>query len=63
MTANDHFIIVSVHSHILKETTIASREWECFVKDAQGNWKSNIHGNFANIAALTNTTSGAIRCR
>lgn len=43
---NPDSIIVSAHHHMLKETTVASGEWEGFTKTADGQWKSNYHGYF-----------------
>lgn len=43
---NQDRIIVSAHHHMLKETTVASGEWEGFVKDEDGNWKSHYHGYY-----------------
>lgn len=45
--ANPESIIISAHHHMLKETTVASGPWEGYVKDEQGNWKSNLHGYYA----------------
>lgn len=44
--ANPESIVVSAHHHMLKETTVASGEWEGFVRDKAGNWKSNYHGYY-----------------
>lgn len=44
--ANPDAIIISAHHHMLKETTVASGPWEGYVKDAQGNWQSNLHGYY-----------------
>jgi hypothetical protein len=44
--ANPDSVIVSAHHHMLKETTVASGEWEGFVKDDKGGWKSHYHGYF-----------------
>jgi hypothetical protein len=38
-------IIVSVHHYMLKDTTVASGEWEGMRKDADGNWSSHYHGH------------------
>ena len=37
-------IIVSVHHYMLKDTTVASGEWEGMRKDVDGNWQSHYHG-------------------
>jgi hypothetical protein len=37
-------IIISVHHYMLKDTTVASGEWEGMRKDAHGNWISWYHG-------------------
>ncbi len=42
--ANADCIIISVHHYMLKDTTVASGEWEGMCKDAAGNWKSYYHG-------------------
>ena len=39
-------IIVSAHHHMLKETTVASGEWEGFRKDRSGKWRGDYHGYF-----------------
>lgn len=38
--------VVSAHHHMLKETTVASGEWEGFVKGNDGNWKPHYHGYY-----------------
>lgn len=42
--ANPDSLIVSVHHYVLKNTTVASGDWEGMKKDAQGNWISHYHG-------------------
>ena len=37
-------IVISVHHYVLKETTVASGEWEGFKRDNTGEWKSHYHG-------------------
>jgi hypothetical protein len=37
-------IIVSVHHYMLKNTTVASGEWEGMRKDSSGQWKGHYHG-------------------
>jgi hypothetical protein len=41
---NSDSIIISAHHHMLKETTVASGEWEGFVKNKKGVWEPNYHG-------------------
>ncbi len=43
--ANPESIIVSVHHYVLKDTTVASGEWEGMKKDGDGNWVSGYHGH------------------
>ncbi len=43
---NHDRVIISAHHHMLKETTVASGEWEGFEKDEDGNWKSHYHGYY-----------------
>jgi hypothetical protein len=40
--ANPESIIISVHHYVLKNTTVASGEWEGMKKDENGNWTSII---------------------
>ncbi|MFN0165254.1 MAG: metallophosphoesterase family protein [Bryobacteraceae bacterium] len=44
--SNPGSIIVSTHHYLLKNTTIASGEWEGMRKDELGNWRSHYHGYF-----------------
>jgi len=44
--ANPDSIIVSMHHYMLKNTTVASGEWEGFKRDENGNWKGRYHGYF-----------------
>jgi hypothetical protein len=37
-------IIISVHHYVLKDTTVASGEWEGMRKHPNGNWMSGYHG-------------------
>ncbi len=37
-------IIISVHHYMLKETTVASGEWEGMKKDERGQWQTHYHG-------------------
>ena len=41
---NPDSIIISVHHYMLKDTTVASGEWEGMTKDADGNWGAGFHG-------------------
>ena len=41
---NPTSIIVSAHHYMLKNTTVASGEWEGFQRDASGAWKERYHG-------------------
>ncbi|MDE0165858.1 MAG: twin-arginine translocation signal domain-containing protein [Bryobacterales bacterium] len=42
--ANQDKIIVSTHHYMLKNTTVASGEWEGMRKGASGLWRSHYHG-------------------
>lgn len=42
--ANAGSIIISVHHYMLKDTTVASGDWEGMRKDANGNWTGHYHG-------------------
>jgi len=42
--SNPKSIIISVHHYMLKDTTVASGEWEGMRKDTEGNWKGHYHG-------------------
>jgi hypothetical protein len=44
--SNRDKIIISAHHYVLKNTTVASGEWEGFRKDENGNWKLKYHGYF-----------------
>ena len=44
--SNPDSIIVSVHHYLLKDTTVATGEWEGMRKDSEGNWKGYYHGYF-----------------
>ncbi|MEH6943883.1 hypothetical protein [Bacillus sp. JJ722] len=44
--ANQDMIIISVHHYVLKDTTVASGEWEGMQKDENGKWKPKYHGYF-----------------
>lgn len=44
--ANQDKIIISAHHYMLKNTTVASGEWEGMRKDEDGKWKSHYHGYF-----------------
>lgn len=41
--ADDH-IVVSAHHYVLKDTTVASGDWEGLRKNADGDWVSYYHG-------------------
>src|SRR5258708_23239400 len=41
---NPRSIIISAHHYMLKNTTVASGEWEGFQRDANGAWKEHYHG-------------------
>ncbi|MCB9385882.1 MAG: metallophosphoesterase [Bryobacterales bacterium] len=42
--ANQDKIIVSAHHYVLKDTTVASGEWEGMRRDENGQWRSHYHG-------------------
>ncbi len=42
--ANQDSIIVTAHHYVLRETTVASGDWEGFRKDEKGEWQSHYHG-------------------
>ncbi len=42
--SNQDKIIVSAHHYLLKETTVASGEWEGVRRDPSGKWVSHYHG-------------------
>lgn len=44
--ANSEAIIVAVHHYVLKDTTVASGEWEGVRKDAAGDWVEHYHRPF-----------------
>jgi hypothetical protein len=44
--ANRDSIIISAHHYVLKNTTVASGEWEGMSKDENGKWISHYHGYF-----------------
>jgi Calcineurin-like phosphoesterase len=43
---NGSSIIISAHHYVLKNTTVASGEWEGMQRDANGSWKARYHGYF-----------------
>jgi hypothetical protein len=43
---NRSSIVVSAHHYVLKDTTVASGEWEGMQRDADGAWRSRYHGYF-----------------
>jgi hypothetical protein len=44
--ANPGSIIITVHHYVLKNTTVASGEWEGMRKDKNGKWIGHYHGYF-----------------
>ena len=42
--SNPESIIISAHHYMLKDTTVASGEWEGMSIDKNGNWQSGYHG-------------------
>ena len=44
VAAHPDHIIVSAHHYMLKETTVASGDWEGMKKDGDGAWQSHYHG-------------------
>ena len=42
--ANPSSIIISAHHYVLKNTTVASDDWEGMRRDASGGWESRYHG-------------------
>ena len=40
-------IVVTVHHYVLKETTVASGEWEGMKKGPDGTWQTDYHGYYA----------------
>ena len=40
-------IVVTAHHYVLKETTVASGEWEGMTRDRDGSWRSEYHGYYA----------------
>src|SRR5713101_7014904 len=43
---NRSSIIISAHHYVLKNTTVASGEWEGMQRDEKGAWKTRYHGYF-----------------
>lgn len=41
---NRSSIIISAHHYVLKDTTVASGEWEGMQRDENGDWKGRYHG-------------------
>ncbi len=39
-------IIITAHHYLLKETTVATGDWEGMIKGDDGNWKSDYHGYY-----------------
>jgi hypothetical protein len=46
VASNQDKIIVTAHHYVLKDTTVASGEWEGMRKDADGRWVMNYHGSY-----------------
>jgi hypothetical protein len=44
------YIIVTAHHYVLKETTVASGQWEGFSKDENGNWVQEYHRYYPDAA-------------
>jgi hypothetical protein len=44
--ANRESIIITAHHYVLKDTTVASGEWEGMRKTVTGEWRSHYHGYF-----------------
>ena len=44
--ANPSSIIITAHHYVLKDTTVASGEWEGMRRDAKGAWQSWYHGYY-----------------
>ena len=42
--SNQDKIIVTAHHYLLKETTVATGDWEGMRRDANGEWRSHYHG-------------------
>jgi hypothetical protein len=43
---NRSSIIISAHHYVLKDTTVASGEWEGMQRDESGGWKNGYHGYY-----------------
>jgi hypothetical protein len=43
---NRSSIIITAHHYVLKDTTVASGEWEGMHRDANGAWQSSYHGYY-----------------
>ena len=43
---NPSSVIISAHHYVLKDTTVASGDWEGFERDGKGGWKERYHGYF-----------------
>lgn len=44
---NPSSIIITAHHYVLKNTTVASGEWEGMVRGGDGGWRTGYHGYFA----------------
>lgn len=40
-------IIITAHHYLLRDTTVATGEWEGMKRDADGNWSTDYHGYYA----------------
>ena len=52
VAAHPDHIIISAHHYMLKETTVASGDWQGMRKDEVGNWQSHYHGYKAQGAPI-----------
>ena len=52
VAAHPDHIIISAHHYMLKETTVASGDWQGMRKDEAGNWQSQYHGYKAQGAPI-----------
>jgi len=52
VAAHPDHIIISAHHYMLKETTVASGDWQGMRKDEAGNWQSHYHGYKAQGAPI-----------
>jgi len=52
VAAHPNHIIISAHHYMLKETTVASGDWQGLKKDDEGHWQSHYHGYKAQGAPI-----------